>query len=319
MYRITTGAPVPDGAVAIVMVEDTKLIEHDNEMNEIRIEILSNTIHGANIRQVGSDMNVNDIVLEKDCVISSFGGEIGLLVSANVLKVQIYERPIVGILSTGSELVDFDHTDEIPYGFIRDANRPSLKSAIASAGFKCVDLGIVKDSVDSIESILRTGLETCHVIITTGGVSMGELDLLKPIIEQKINGKIHFGRVALKPGKPTTFATVGEKLIFSLAGNPVSAMVTFHLFVIPALNLMCGGDYKHNWVTCKLAHDIDLDSFRVEFKRCKVQVVAGAFVAFVTGKQHSSRIQSLVCNGLLKCPMGARLLKNDECEVLLLS
>ena len=158
-------------------------------------------------------------------------------------------------MSTGNEVVDIRQAESLSDGSIRDTNRPSLKYALESRGFQVVDLGIASDSIDGIEKSLRQGIQQADVILTTGGVSMGELDLLKPIIERNLKGTIHFGRVALKPGKPTTFATVpcaessddpSEKLIFALPGNPVSALVTFQLFVIPSLLSLSGVLYPNH-------------------------------------------------------------------------
>jgi len=160
--------------------------------------------------------------------------------------VDVYRKPVVALLSTGNEVIDLSEEKDLPLGSIRDANRPALRQALTSRGYSVIDLGIAPDSVEGIEAKLKEGLESADVILTTGGVSMGELDLLKPIIERNLKGTIHFGRVALKPGKPTTFATVPwkqsrqEKLIFALPGNPVSALVTCQLFVLPALRSLSG-------------------------------------------------------------------------------
>jgi gephyrin len=226
--RITTGAPVPLGATAVVMVEDTRLIDQVGGV-ETRVEILDIATPGMNVRDVGSDLMKGDLVLPKCTKVSKLGGEVGLLTSAGVRTVYIHKRPKVAILSTGSELVDAKDESPLSYGQIRDANRPALKHALVSAGYEVIDLGIASDDPDILEKTIKDGLKNADVLITTGGVSMGELDLLKPVIERRLGGKIHFGRVSLKPGKPTTFATVNlptPKQIFALAGNPVSGTRT---------------------------------------------------------------------------------------------
>ncbi len=169
------------------------------------------------------------------------------------------------------------------------------------------------------------------VIITTGGVSMGELDLLKPTIERSLGGTIHFGRVAMKPGKPSTFATIPFKnnagdpearLIFSLPGNPASAIVTTHLFVLPSLHHACGmsppGLPK---VTVSLAHEFQLDKERVEYHRATVSCTReGTLHAVSTGRQRSSRVGSLkAANALLYLPAGDSVLKKgDKVEALIM-
>jgi gephyrin len=207
-----------------------------------------------------------------------------------------------------------------------------LISAAKDWGYEVVDLGIASDKPGTLEETLRDSLRKVDIVITTGGVSMGELDLLKPTIERSLGGTIHFGRVAMKPGKPTTFATVpvknnaGErvsKVIFSLPGNPASALVTFHLFVLPSLQQLEGktppGLPK---VTVTLAHDFPLDKARPEYHRAIVSVGKdGVLSATSTGGQRSSKVGSLRgANALLALPSGSEpLLKGQKVEALLMS
>ncbi|KAJ3057715.1 hypothetical protein HK102_010916, partial [Quaeritorhiza haematococci] len=217
-----------------VMVEETSLVRSspDGRREEIVRIHATGVNEGDNIREVGSDVAVGELVMGKGEMVSAVGAEVGLLAS-------------VGI----KEVVEHNFPGSLQHGQIRDTNRVSLKAALDTFGFPWVDLGVAGDSADTLSNTLNKGLHThkCDVIITTGGVSMGEYDLLKPTLEQKLGAVIHFGRVKLKPGKPTTFATVPgasssepDKLIFSLPGNPVSAVVTFYLFVIPALKRLAG-------------------------------------------------------------------------------
>jgi len=241
----------------------------------------------------------------------------------------------VGVLSTGNEVVNHGDTDTLKYGQIRDSNRPTLFALIEAAGFEAVDLGIATDSANKLEEVIREGLARVDVLVTTGGVSMGEMDLLKPTLEQKMGATIHFGRVLMKPGKPTTFATVAlstpptnEKLVFALPGNPVSATVTFYLFVLPALRKMAG--YK-NWalprLRVELAHTFRLDR-RPEYHRAILRPVqpsmgGTSFVASSTGHQQSSRMLSMRgANALLQLPARtdatAELPKGSVVEAILI-
>ncbi len=249
--RITTGAPLPTGATSVIMVEDTVLKSRtDDGREEKEVEILADGVkEGENIREVGSDVKKDTQILEKGEQISAAGGEIGLLAAVGVGEVQVYRHPIIGVLSTGDEIVNHDRPGDLRLGEVRDTNRPTLISAAQQCGYEVVDLGIASDKPGTLEETLRDAMRRVDVIITTGGVSMGELDLLKPTIERSLGGTIHFGRVAMKPGKPTTFATVPaknnegqrvSKVIFSLPGNPAGALVTFHLFVLPSLHQMSG-------------------------------------------------------------------------------
>jgi len=226
-----------------------------------------------------------------------------------------------------------------PWGFtVYDSNRPGLIAAIEGQGFEVIDLGIVGDDVESTTKALRRGLKHADVVITTGGTSMGESDLLKPIIERELKGAIHFGRVAMKPGKPTTFATIAasepneiDRLLFALPGNPASALVCFYIFVLPCLRKLAGhnpttaltlhqqyaeragmgtlDDESHEalgnpWTLPKvdvvLAQSVMTDP-RPEFHRCVVRAEGGQFVAYSTGSQRSSGMHSMATANALVC------------------
>ncbi|CAL3967297.1 unnamed protein product [Diplocarpon coronariae] len=331
--RITTGAPLPPGATSVVMVEDTilKTMTEDGK-EEYEIEILAEDVQdGENVREVGSDIKKGEIILRKGEEISAIGGELGLLASVGRAEVTVYQRPVVGVLSTGDEIVEHDSTGELRRGEVRDCNRPTIMSAVRGWGFEVVDLGIARDKPGDLEQTLRDALRNVDVIITSGGVSMGELDLLKPTIERSLGGTIHFGRVSMKPGKPTTFATVpvknnaGErvsKVVFSLPGNPVSCMVTFHLFILPSLHHASGvspaGLPK---VQVTLNHEFQLDPQRSEYHRAIATVEKDGLIhASSTGGQRSSRVGSLKsANTLLHLPAGKEILsKGTKVEALLI-
>ncbi|KIH89357.1 gephyrin [Sporothrix brasiliensis 5110] len=343
--RITTGAPLPAGANAVVMVENTVLQSRtDDGAEEKDVAIrAANVRDGDNVREVGSDVRRGQLILAKGAKITAVGGEVGLLASAGVQKVAVCRRPVVGVLSTGNEVVE--HTSRPPsrlrLGEVRDTNRPTLLLAAQEWGFDTVDLGIVADQPHTLEQRLRDALRQVDVVVTTGGVSMGELDLLKPTIERALGGTIHFGRVAMKPGKPTTFATVEVKEavrdtsvasagggsaagdvvhstrrvvrpVFSLPGNPASALVTFHLFVLPALHQMAGEQPRGlPRVPVALSHDFALDKERPEYHRAVVSVGAdGVLKATSTGGQRSSKVGSMRgANALLCMPAGPEPLK----------
>jgi gephyrin len=325
--------PLPPGATSVVMVEDTilKTLTEDGK-EEREIEILAERVTpGENIREIGSDIKKADTILRKGEEISAIGGELGLLASVGKAEVLVFKRPVVGVLSTGDEIVEHSRPGELRLGEVRDCNRPTLLSAVRGHGFEAVDLGVAKDKPGDLEQTLRDGLRKVDVVITSGGVSMGELDLLKPTIERSLGGTIHFGRVSMKPGKPTTFATVpvkndaGErvsKVIFSLPGNPVSAVVTFQLFVLPSLHYASGispaGLPK---VLVTLDHEFRLDPQRAEYHRAIVTLGKdGLMHASSTGGQRSSRVGSLKsANALLCLPTGKETLsKGTQIEALLM-
>ncbi|KAI5296686.1 hypothetical protein KEM52_000010 [Ascosphaera acerosa] len=341
--RVTTGAAVPEGAEAVVMVEDTELVATTaDEQEEAVVSILAEDIRpGENIREPGSDVAADSLVLRRHDRISAHGGDIGLLASVGLKSVTVFRRPTVGVLSTGDEVVSFDHSQpKLRDGQIRDSNRPSLIACLKAWGYPVVDLGIARDTpFGQLERSLREGFrgtatrQEVDVIVTTGGVSMGELDLLKPTIERQLGGTIHFGRVAMKPGKPCTFATIPfkatdggsrqDRLLFGLPGNPASALVTLHLFVLPALRLLSGyappiGLTK---VIVTLQESINRDSARTEYHRARVTAnSSGRLVARSTGGQRSSRVGSFrYANALLVIEPGEqRLDKGDQVSAVLL-
>ncbi|CAI4210646.1 unnamed protein product [Parascedosporium putredinis] len=294
--RITTGAPLPEGATSVIMVEDTVLKSMTDDGSEEReVELLADGVkEDENIREVGSDIKQGTKIMSKGEKISGVGGELGLLAAVGVAEVETYSRPVVGVLSTGDEIVEHDKPGNLRLGEVRDTNRITLLSAVRQWGFEAVDLGIARDKPGTLEQVLRDGFRRVDVIITTGGVSMGELDLLKPTIERALGGTVHFGRRTVKP-------------IFSLPGNPASALVTFHLFVLPSLHHLSGQSPAGvPSVPVTLSHDFPLDKGRPEYHRACVSVGRdGLLSASSTGGQRSSKVGSMkTANALLCMPKG---------------
>lgn len=306
VMRITTGAPLPPGADAVVQVEDTELLESDNEgRTEKRIKILTTPKPGQDIRPVGFDVSKGQKVLT---ALQKLGpAELGLMASLGLTEIEVFQKPKVAVLSTGNEVVIPGEATRA--GQIRDSNKIALKSLIRTHGFEALDLGIAADNPQDLQNKLSDGLEKADVLVSSGGVSMGEKDFLKPVLEDLLGATIHFGQVFMKPGKPTTFATTTingkRKLIFALPGNPVSAMVTFNLFVLPALRKLAG--FQHPQLTkikAKLLQPVDLDP-RPEYYRVVLSWKPGEPVpsAISTGSQCSSRLLSMrTANALLVLP-----------------
>ncbi|KTF88700.1 hypothetical protein cypCar_00017213, partial [Cyprinus carpio] len=241
VMRVTTGAPIPCGADAVVQVEDTELLrESEDGTEELEVRILVQARPGQDIRPIGHDIKRGECVLAKGTHMGP--SEIGLLATVGVTEVEVQKFPVVAVMSTGNELLNPE--DDLHPGKIRDSNRSTLLATIQEHGYPTINLGIVGDNPDDLLSALNEGISRADVIITSGGVSMGEKDYLKQVLDIDLHAQIHFGRVFMKPGLPTTFATLdtdgARKLIFALPGNPVSAVVTCNLFVIPALRKMQG-------------------------------------------------------------------------------
>ncbi|XP_075893824.1 gephyrin b isoform X1 [Nelusetta ayraudi] len=307
VMRVTTGAPIPCGADAVVQVEDTELLrESEDGTEELEVRILVQARPGQDIRPIGHDIKRGECVLAKGTHMGP--SEIGLLATVGVTEVEVQKFPVVAVMSTGNELLNPE--DDLHPGKIRDSNRSTLLATIQEHGYPTINLGIVGDNPDDLLSALNEGISRADVIITSGGVSMGEKDYLKQVLDIDLHAQIHFGRVFMKPGLPTTFATLdmdgARKLIFALPGrNPVSAVVTCNLFVIPALRKMQGIlDPRPTIIKARLSCDVKLDP-RPEYHRCILTWHHQEPLPWAqsTGNQVSSRLMSMrSANGLLMLP-----------------
>ncbi|WKY12273.1 hypothetical protein Q1695_003670 [Nippostrongylus brasiliensis] len=310
--RISTGAAVPDGADAVVMVENTKLGDHDN-VEEFTVIIDVAVKPGQDVRMPGSDIAKGELLLDAGCVLGS--AEVGVLAGCGKRSVLMYRRPKVCVLSTGNELVECT-AEEIPLGFVRDTNRPQLIALFGSLGFKPIDAGIATDKRECLIESIKVSFQYANVLVTSGGVSMGEKDLMKDVLMNDFGFQIHFGRVWMKPGLPTTFATgvIGgeKKFVFALPGNPVSSWVAAQLFAVPLLRKAAGySKVFQRQFKVQLAEDLVLDA-RPEYRRAWLQHGNNIPIAITTGNQISSRLMSLSgANVLLKIPA-----KSEHCSVL---
>lgn len=292
--KIMTGAPVPEGATAVVMVENTEDFGGSVRINQSVVSA------GENIRPVGSDMRAGDLLVPAGARLGP--AEIGLLASLGHASVQVGSRPRVAVMSTGDELVEPAETPGP--GQIRDSNRFSLSLAVRRAGGDLVLSRHVPDNEGSMRDAFEEALRVADVIVTSGGVSMGDRDLVKALLGEFAD--VHFRRVFMKPGKPLNFATAGSTLLFGLSGNPVSSLVAFEYFVRPALlRLQSGTAVDQNIVTVVTDSETQ-PSDRIEFQRALVWVGAdGRLSARHTGSQSSARLASFLgANALLIVPPG---------------
>ena len=305
--RIMTGAPVPAGADAVIMVEQTT--ERDG-----LLRIQQQLGRGDNIHVVGQDIARGALVLPRGTILSA--AEIGLLATVGQTRISVYRKPQVAVLATGDEVQEPDQP--CGAGGIRDSNRYALLAAVREAGCEAISLGIARDDQDVQRAAMLDGLDRADVLLTSGGVSMGTRDLIKPLLAEL--GTVHFGRIAFKPGKPTTFATVRDKLVFGLPGYPVSSLVSFEVFVRPVLRRMQGDAQPDRpLVRVVLGDAITSAPDRPEYQRAIVSWEAGRLVARSTGAQGSSRLLSLRnANALLLVPQGGQVYAaGEELEALL--
>lgn len=287
--RIFTGAPIPEGADAVVMQEDTRR-EGDS------VFILDSAKPGENIRRRGEDVSAGTVLIAAGTEINA--GALALLSAAGVSEVAVNRRPIVGVLATGSELQESGRP--LHPGQIYENNRIMLGNLISGAGATPRMFPIVRDTLTDTIAALQQAFEECDFVLTSGGVSVGELDFVKAAFEQ-LGGRLDFWRIAVRPGKPFVFGTYQGKFLCGLPGNPVSAFVTFQILVRPALRRWQGVENislpKRTGV---LGEAISNPSERRHFMRV---ICDDNGLVRSAGKQASHVLGSLAAaNGLLDVP-----------------
>jgi len=319
--RIMTGAPLPKGADAVVRFEDTD--ETEREEGSAETGILLQVEPGADVRHAGEDIAKGSKVLGEGTVIRP--PEVGALASLGRSKVMVIRRPTVAILVTGAELVDVNQP--LPVGKIYNSNTYSIAALVRHYGGIPKILGVALDSEDALVSGLHQGLDA-DMLVTTGGVSMGDYDVVKDVLAKQ--GEVVFWKVRMKPGKPVAFGRIKgvdkggvarNVLHLGLPGNPVSAMITFELFARPAILKMMG---KKNLAKPVIeavieAPIVNEDGRRI-FARAIVEKRGGQYVARLTGPQGSGILTSMtLANGLVIVPEDkTRVEKGDIVQVMIL-
>lgn len=307
--HIMTGAPIPEGVDTIIRKEYTELID------DTHIHITTPVSSGQDFRKKGEDLKSGDLLISAGKRIRP--AEIGILASNQRSFITVYRRPRVAILSTGDEIVDVN--DEISDGKIVDSNSYSLSALTIEAGAEPIRLGISRDEPKELELKLHAGLYA-DIILTSGGISVGEFDYVKSAL-LSLGTSMEFWKVAMTPGRPLAFGTIQNTLIFGLPGNPVASMVTFELFVRPALLKMGGSTRLYRpTIRAKLSEDIQKSPGRKQFIRMQIIETAGQYLACRTGSQGSGILRSmLLADGLgITHEHQFRLKAGEEIEVMLL-
>jgi molybdopterin molybdotransferase len=226
--RIMTGALIPDDADAVIMQEQTEI----NAAGKVRIDADHRV--GENIRQAGEDIKQGEIVIEAGARLSP--ADLGVLASLGLAQLQVKRKPVVAFFSTGDELVSVG--TPLEPGKIYDSNRYSLHGMLSGMAVDIIDMGVVRDDLDSMREALIKASTQADLIISTGGVSVGEADFIKPALADL--GTTEFWKIAIKPGRPLTFGQIDASIFMGLPGNPVAVMVTFSQFVVPAIQALAG-------------------------------------------------------------------------------
>jgi molybdopterin molybdotransferase len=292
-FRIMTGAPVPPGADAVVPVEQA-------QENGTRVRVLEPGRRGWHIRPAGEDVRAGETVLRAGRRLGA--ADVGMLAAVGLTHVQVHPRPRVVVLSTGDELLEPGAPGRP--GAIRDANSYALTALARECGATAFRLPIVPDDRRQLQEAFEGALTQADLLVTTGGVSAGRYDYVKHVLAQL--GDVRFTKVGMQPGMPQAFGFLGTVPCFGLPGNPVSAYVSFEVFVRPALRRMQGRtDLNRPRVTAVLEDEVTSPNDKVSFLRVKLRRTDGTWHAHSTGAQGSGILRSVVeADGLAEVPTG---------------
>ena len=305
--RIMTGAPIPRGCDTVVPIENVETIGNT-------IRLLGDVRSGAHIRPRGEDIRAGQQAIAANSPLRP--QDIGMLASLGKSSIRVYRRPTVGVLATGDELLEIE-SPPAP-GMIINSNSYGIAAQIVEAGGGPVMLGIAVDEMESTCDRIREGIRE-DLLITTGGVSVGDRDCVKDAIVAS-GGEIKFWKVYMKPGKPVAFAILEGKPVFALPGNPVAAMISFEVFVRPALLKMTGHmRIFRPTVTASLIEPIANKGNRPHLIRLRVEARKDGYVASATGNQSSARLSSLTAaNGFMRIAPGTAMASGASVDVSLL-
>jgi molybdopterin molybdotransferase len=317
--RIMTGAPIPDGADAVIPIEDTNQYDPESRTNPRlpeEIEVYRSVEPGDYVREKGEDISANDTVLESNSQLRP--QDMGLLAMLGKAKLSVYRSPRIVIFSTGDELVPV----EIPLqlGKIHDSNAYTLSALITRDNGEPVNLGIVPDREQAVREVLVEAVKKdADLILSSAGVSVGAFDFVRTVVQS--DGALDFWRVNMRPGKPLAFGNFQGVPFIGLPGNPVSAFVGYEVFVRPAIRKLAGmNESPRKRIKTKILEDINSDG-RESYLRAVVQSQNGEWIARLTGHQGSGNLLSLVqANALLIIPSGVKSLPSGtEVEAWLLN
>jgi molybdopterin molybdotransferase len=299
--RIMTGAPVPEGADAVVRMEESR-------KEDGRVAILLEAAVGQDIRRAGEDVQSGEKVLSRGEVVRP--AEVGMLAALGRSFISVHQRPLVAVIATGDELVEIDETPS-PWRIV-SSNSYSLAALVLDCGAIPLQIGIAKDRREDLVAKFQAA-RRADLIVSSGGVSVGDYDLVKEVMRDEGN-RMQFWRVAMKPGRPLAFGALENVPIAGLPGNPVSSMVSFEQFIRPAILKMMGHvNLFRRTIRARLDEDIDKISGIRHFIRARIRREGGEYVALTTGDQGSGILKSMVrANGLIVLPEEATKVRAGE-------
>lgn len=291
-FKIMTGAPLPKGADAVIEIEKVEV-----EGNILKVFQVVNK--DDNVIKLGEEIKIGELALNRGSNIRPV--EIGLLASLGYSSVNVYKNPTIALLITGDELVGID--SKLQRGKIRNSNEYSLKALIKNLGAEVLSLGIIPDDKDVLKEKVKYAIQNADIAISSGGASVGDYDFIDEVLKE-IGADIKFNSVAIKPGKPVTFATYKEKLFFSLPGNPLSLITTFEEFVKPAIEKMMGKQIRNKGeFPVILAEDFKAKRGRKKYIYVEIKEVNGKHYAYKLGTQCSNHLMTMSgANGIIIIP-----------------
>jgi molybdenum cofactor synthesis domain-containing protein len=314
--RIMTGAPMPDGADAVVMVERTSRDGDDGVL------VHHEAVRGEHVRDAGGDLGAGELVFTAGTRLGP--AHLGVLASIDVRRVPVHPRPRVGVISTGDELVE---SGPLGPGQIRDSNRPMLVALLERAGLDAVDLGIARDNEARMTEQILDALGRCDALLTSGGVSVGDFDYVSDALERIARddpdprARVDWYQVAIRPAKPLCFSFVRGTPVFGLPGNPVSSLVSFELFARPALKALAGRrDLDAPVVLARAAQPMPRKpDGKLHLDRVTLELVDGRYVASSVRAQASNQLAATAAaDGLALLPDGTGIAAGDDVRVQLL-
>jgi molybdopterin molybdotransferase len=305
--RIFTGAPIPKGADAVVMQEDTR------PHHEGYIAVIESVDMGESIRRAGDDVTKGEVVLRAGTLLGP--SQLGMAAATGLAQLLVYPRPRVGVLVTGAEIVE--PGQKLHPGQIHDSNSFALSAFVKEAGCEPVELGIADDTREDLHEKIDYGLSECDAVITVGGVSVGEYDLVKDVLAE-LGCEQKLWKIAMRPGKPFVFGTREDKLVFGLPGNPVSAAVTFLLLVRPALLKMRGlAGIELPSVSAEATEDFANDGDRPHYMRANLQQDGDRWLVRPMPRQGSHVISSIAnANSLVEVPEATTIPRGHSVKVI---
>lgn len=314
--RIMTGAPIPEGADAVCMIEETTDEPADHSV------LISRVLEeGQFVRFPGDDIAVGQPLIASGSVVT--GAQIGVLASQGLSSISVHRRPRVGVLSTGDELCG--NGGILAEGKIRDSNRPMLLALLHESGFTPIDLEIASDDIEEITARLSRGVSECDAVIATGGVSVGDVDFVKSVLADICEGTARWMQVAMRPGKPFAFGTAGQGStpVFGLPGNPVSTRVSFEMFVRPALRRLAGHRVLER-TTINMVLDCPMPrkpDGKLHLVHVDSRMHADGRMHIESASRHGSHLLNAVAkaNALAMIPDGNGLVPGDIVRTLLLN